>query len=147
MKKSKKRILIVDDYKWGLISLSGELTACGFDVTAVENPSALKLPFKSVIPDLVIMEVVLRNLDGLELLWKIRNHHYNLPVIVWTCFGFLKRDKRVMAADYFLVKSSCLDGLLRDICRSLQSGAHAMNHDPVHRTFPNTSGGACLRHH
>ncbi len=79
---SKKRILVADD-EAGLRSLLTKmLKKAGYEVTAVENGMEAHLQIEKQSFDLVLTDYAMPNIDGLELLRRIKAKHPSLPVIV-----------------------------------------------------------------
>lgn len=79
---SKKRILVADD-EAGLRSLLAKmLKKAGYEVTAVENGMEASLQIEREAFDLVLTDYAMPNIDGLELLRRIKAKHPSLPVIV-----------------------------------------------------------------
>lgn len=69
---SRARILIIDDEPSIVKLVSAYLEPEGYDVvTAVDGPSGLKRA-RSFKPDLVILDIMLPGMDGLELLSRLR---------------------------------------------------------------------------
>lgn len=80
----KKQILIVDDDPDSLDMLSFILTSEGFSIiTAGDGLEALDI-IKSVQPDLIITDVNMPNLDGIELTKRLREQFQStsLPIVV-----------------------------------------------------------------
>ncbi|MBN2139089.1 MAG: response regulator transcription factor [Sedimentisphaerales bacterium] len=81
---NKKSIFIVDDHpivRSGLITLidhEKDLAVCG---EAEDAPEALKA-ISELDPDVVILDIVLKSSDGIELTKDIKARHPGLPVIV-----------------------------------------------------------------
>ena len=83
-------ILIVDDEPTILQSLGGILTDEGFEViTASNGYEALKL-IDSESPDLVLLDIWMPGIDGIETLKVIRNEHPHLQVIIITGHGTIE---------------------------------------------------------
>jgi DNA-binding NtrC family response regulator len=61
-----------------------------------------------------------REYDGLELLKKIRNQYYDLPVILCTAYDTYKYDQRSMDADYYVLKSFDLCELKKIVKRAVE---------------------------
>ena len=80
-------ILIVDDEPTILQSLGGILTDEGFEViTASNGYEALKL-IDSESPDLVLLDIWMPGIDGIETLKEIKKNSSSLPVIIITGHG------------------------------------------------------------
>jgi two-component system, OmpR family, KDP operon response regulator KdpE len=79
--ESKKRILVVDDEQQITMVMRSGLTKHGFDVrVASEGESALEL-FQLWTPDLVITDLSMPNMDGLEVCRRLRAIS-TVPIIV-----------------------------------------------------------------
>ncbi len=88
-------ILIVDDEKNYLLVLSAVLGEEGYEVlTALGGPEALEIQ-KSSDLDLVLTDMKMPGMDGIELLERIKAHDSELPVIMMTAHGTI--DKAVEA--------------------------------------------------
>ncbi len=88
-------ILIVDDEKNYLLVLSAVLEEEGYEVlTAVSGAEALEV-LASSEPDLVLTDMKMPGMDGIELLERIKARDPDLPVIMMTAHGTV--DKAVEA--------------------------------------------------
>jgi two-component system NtrC family response regulator len=88
-------ILIVDDEKNYLLVLSAVLEEEGYEVlTALSGPEALEIQ-KSSDLDLVLTDMKMPGMDGIELLEHIKTRDPDLPVIMMTAHGTV--DKAVEA--------------------------------------------------
>lgn len=67
------KILIVDDEKMMTDLLSDHLRDCGYD-TFVANNSSEAVALLQKLPDLIILDINMPGMDGLELCKNIRNH-------------------------------------------------------------------------
>src|SRR6202795_2657992 len=107
----KPRILVVDDEEKLRRVIELQLTAAGFDVDkAASAEEGLRLAERA---DLVLTDLKLPGMDGLELLAAIRRQNMQSPVIVMTAFGTVEIAVEAMktgAAD-FLLKPFSLDHL------------------------------------
>ena len=121
---SQPRLLIVDDsdFERGFIArlLAGfegllfEFTSCGAAALEVVRTNP---------PDLILTDLVMPGVDGLELVRRIRGSHPNLPIILMTAFG--GEDEAVAAlragaADY-LTKSRLEKDLAPTLRRALDA--------------------------
>lgn len=96
-------VLIVDDDPVVLENLSLLLTDQGHQTTlARDGREALQLMDKTV-PDVVISDIQMPNLDGIDLLKAIRKQFSDLPVVLMTGYGTLEtavEALRGQALDY-----------------------------------------------
>ena len=100
------KILIVDDDVPIQILYADELTEEGYDVITTGNGVGLLGLIEEAQPDLVVLDIRLGEVNGLDLLQDIRNTYYELPVILCSAYSAFKYDLKSIAADYFVVKSS-----------------------------------------
>lgn len=107
-------ILVVDDQKTVCYSLQRLLQAEGYEVlTETSGEKALKL-VTEISPDLVIMDVRMPELDGIEALGKIKESHPEVQVIMMTAFSTTEKAIQAIklgAYDY-LIKPFDNDELL-----------------------------------
>ena len=76
-----KTILIVDDDKNFVSVVDYILTTEGFNTKiAYDGHIAMKL-LKDIPPDLVLLDIFMPNMDGLELIQHIRKYNKNLKII------------------------------------------------------------------
>jgi two-component system KDP operon response regulator KdpE len=86
MSAGSLKILVVDDEPPIRKLLRMGLTSQGYQVLEAPNgKAALELLAKK--PDLVILDLGLPDIDGLELLRRIRHRQENLPVVVLSSRG------------------------------------------------------------
>ncbi len=116
----KKKILVVDDdINQGLL-YEQELTDDGYEVdVAISGEQALEL-VKSDSYDLVILDIGMPYMDGLETLGKMLSMDNRLPVILNTAYPSYKDNFMSWAADAYVVKSSDLTELKEKIRESLE---------------------------
>jgi DNA-binding NtrC family response regulator len=116
----KHRILVVDDEEKLRRVIELQLTAAGYDVDkAASAEEALKLAERA---DLVLTDLKLPGMDGLELLAAIRRQNMQAPVVVMTAFGTIEVAVQAMktgAAD-FLLKPFSLDHLTAVVEKALE---------------------------
>ena len=119
---SKGRILVVDDEASARNGLAKLLTQEGYSVElAADGREALELVMEKA-PDVVITDLKMPVMDGMELLEKSKAHNPTIPVIVATAFGELStavKAVRAGAADY-LTKPIDFDALLIAVERTME---------------------------
>ena len=95
---ASERILIVDDEE-GMRRLLGRiLTREGYDTTTAANGAdALRLVASERF-DLVVTDIKMPEMDGLQLLQEIRQYEPSLPVIVITAYGTIENAVQALRA-------------------------------------------------
>ena len=120
-------ILIVDDEEKICWALEQSLREEGYATVAASNArNALDLIGKTP-PDLVLLDFKLPDMDGMEVLKKIRESNRTIPVILMTAHGKVQTAIQAMqygAYDY-LIKPLDLHGVRRVVKEALRS----MNQD------------------
>src|SRR5262245_51679245 len=115
----KKRVLVVDDEEKLRRVIELHLISSGFDVDkAASAEEAVKFADRA---DLVLTDLRLPGMDGLELLSVLRRQNSHVPVIVMTAFGTVENAVEAMksgAAD-FLLKPFSLDHLMTVVNKAL----------------------------
>ncbi len=122
----RKRILVVDDEVKLQRVVELRLQSVGYAVSKADTAEAgLKLlesaaseePF-----DLVLSDIRLPGMDGIEFLRELRKIHSGLPVIVMTAFGTVESAVEAMktGADDYLLKPFSLENLTLTIAKVLE---------------------------
>ena len=109
------KILIVEDDKELSKIMQLELSHEGFETTTAEDGRSALEKLQSAQPDLVLLDVMLPRLSGLEVLRKIRNEiDEDLPVILVTARGETidKVDGLNSGADDYISKPFKIEELL-----------------------------------
>ena len=102
----KRSILIVDDDAWIRGSLTDALSRSGNEVRTAENAEAALAVLAESHIDMVLTDVRMPGMDGLELLRLLRERMPDLAVVLMTAYDDLPTVSTAMregAAD-FLVK-------------------------------------------
>lgn len=119
---SKGRILVVDDEPNARTALAEILKEEGYQVeTAADGFKGLARA-EEFSPDLVLSDLKMPGMDGVELLRKLRQHSAELPVVLMTAFGAVETAVSAMregASDY-LTKPLNTDELVMVIDRALE---------------------------
>jgi len=81
-----KKILIVDDEPFIRQALNDSLTKAGYEIHAFENGFDVLKEIQSVSPELIISDISMPKLDGLEMVEALRNNEdsKSIPVIMLT---------------------------------------------------------------
>jgi len=119
MKGKAKRILAVDDEKCIRELLADFLSYHGYDVATASNGEEALAQVDATKPHLVIMDIKMPGLDGLEVLRRIKTDHQQIGVVMLSAFGdsATMQTARQAGADYYLQKPVNLEQL-REILRT-----------------------------
>lgn len=115
------KIMIIDDEEHIRSLYALELEDDGYEVVTFESGIGITEKIAGNAPDLVILDIKMVDVSGLDLLQEIRNSYYDLPVILCSAYGSYKGDIKSVAADYYVVKSSDLTELKKKIKAALEA--------------------------
>jgi two-component system nitrogen regulation response regulator GlnG len=90
-KIDKPHILIIDDEADFLFAIEAWMLSKGFTVSTAPDGRAGFEKFKEVRPDLVFIDILMPEMDGVDTLKEIRKIDEKVPVILITAFGVNKR--------------------------------------------------------
>ena len=121
--QSQKRILVVDDEETIRRTIQKRLTMEGYEVRALGKASAALEEFRSQSFDTVISDIRMEEMDGVELLQKIKEiQRYEVPVIMITGAPSLDTAQSCIKAgayDY-IVKPFDKETLLNTVKRAME---------------------------
>lgn len=124
-----KNILVAEDEPYLRLLYEIELAHAGYSVMTAAN-AAECLEYIRVMPiDLVILDIRMPGMDGIEVLQKIMAQHLGVPVVIHTAYTSYRDNYLTWGADAYLVKSSNLDELIATVDRLL----HRENNRPTRR--------------
>jgi DNA-binding response OmpR family regulator len=104
------KILVVDDEKNILRLYKAELEDEGYSiVTANTGQEALEV-FDRENPDLVTLDIMMPDMDGIQVLRQLKQKNSQVPVIMLTAYDY-RDDFSVWVSDAYVVKSSDLNNL------------------------------------
>ena len=114
-RKKKNRILVVDDEEGLRLLYKEELEEEGAEVElAASGEEALEKLEKNSI-DLVLLDIKMPGMDGVEVLRRVKEKWKDLPVILCTAYPHYKHDFGTWASDAYVVKSSDLTELKQTV--------------------------------
>ena len=116
-----RTILIVDDEVSILQSLEGILSDEGFETICVESGALALEKIEEVMPDLVLLDIWMPDMDGIEALVKIKETYPNLQVIIMSGHGTIEtavKATKIGAYD-FIEKPLSLEKLLLSVNNAL----------------------------
>ena len=116
-----KTVLVADDELSIRKLYERELGREGYNIVFANNgQEAIKVARES-IPDLVIMDIRMPGMDGLEAMGRILEDNNQVPVVINTAFSSYQDSFLSWCADAYVTKSADLTEL-KDTVRNLLSG-------------------------
>jgi CheY-like chemotaxis protein len=111
----KPKILIVEDDASQRLLYSEELKEEDYEpVTAKNGKEAIQI-LKKLKPDLIVLDIVMPVMDGMEALGRIIGKHKDVPIILYTSYPDCRQDFMSWVGDAYLTKSSDLTELKETI--------------------------------
>ena len=115
-----KKILLVDDAKFMREMIKSILTQNGYsadDVYQAEDGADGVAKFNELSPDLVLMDITMPNMDGLEALKTIKSQHPSATIVMCSAMGqeAMVMDAIKSGAKDFIVKPFKPDRVLKTV--------------------------------
>jgi CheY-like chemotaxis protein len=112
---SKPQILIVDDEPAVRTTLGTLLMSAGYDVAMADNGASAVSQLSRTLPDLILTDLCMPQMSGIELISHIRSRYPKISVIAMS--GDYEGDAvpASVIADRFYAKGQNLDKLLTTI--------------------------------
>lgn len=86
LERKGRRILAVDDTADNLLLLQIFLEAEGFEVEVADCGSAALKRFQLCNPDLILLDVMMPGMNGLELTQEIRSSNHTIPILLISAY-------------------------------------------------------------
>jgi two-component system, OmpR family, response regulator len=114
---AEARLLVVDDEQTILELLSGSLRFAGFDVTTAASGAEALRSAAASRPDLVLLDVMMPDGDGFEVVRRIRSFGPDVPVIFLSARDAVRERVAGLAlgGDDYITKPFSLDEVLERI--------------------------------
>ena len=114
-----KKILIVDDEESIHLFYSAALEDEGYEVhSALTGDEALNT-LDIIKPDLVILDIQMPGLNGIDTLRQMKEKMPEMPVILSSAYPEFKQDLGSWASEDYIVKSADLTDLLESVNKHL----------------------------
>ncbi|HEB62285.1 MAG TPA: response regulator, partial [Bacteroidetes bacterium] len=81
------KIFVVDDERIIRVTLADDLRETGYHVIEFSNAGAALAHFKEVEPDVVITDLKMPGINGIEFLQKIKEYNSDIQVILMTGYS------------------------------------------------------------
>lgn len=115
-----KRIVVAEDEPILLKALNLELLSAGYEVLSVTNGKAAFEAIKKERPALVLLDILMPELTGFEVLEKLQTHPQlkKIPVIILSNLGQeeeVKKGLALGAKDYYIKASTDLETITQKV--------------------------------
>ena len=109
-----RTVLIVDDEESIIQSLQGILTDEGFEVISASRGAEALEKIDEVMPDIVLLDIWMPGMDGIETLIKIKESHSELQVVMMSGHGTIETAVKAtkLGAYDFIEKPLSIEKLL-----------------------------------
>jgi len=101
-----KKILLVEDNESQRFLYRDELAEGGYEVILAANGKEALKRLVEGKPDLIILDIIMPEMDGMEVLGRIIREYRDTPIILNTAYSSYWDDFMSWAADAFVVKSA-----------------------------------------
>ena len=113
------KIMVVEDEPNQRLLYRMELEDEGYRVVAVSSGREALARVEEVQPDLIVLDLRMPGMDGVAVLERMMGLNPRLPVIIYSAYDMFKDNFMTWAAEFYLVKSSNVDVLKKEIQRVL----------------------------
>ncbi len=100
------KVLIIEDEKSLRTLYEQDLRRDGHDVVSAATAKEGLEILEAESPDLIVLDIRMPGMDGLEAMGRILDRHPRLPVILNSAYSSYKDNFMSWAADAYVVKSS-----------------------------------------
>jgi DNA-binding response OmpR family regulator len=112
------RIYVIDDDNDMLTVVKSLLTKKGFDVLTFNNWEAAKTSMKNYEPQLILLDVFLSGIDGLDVCQKLKSSPFTkqIPIVLFSAFPRIaERAINDYGADDFIAKPFEVNDLVKKV--------------------------------
>ncbi len=119
------KILIVEDEEAQRLLYETEIAEMGYEVVLANDGVEAVDKVREHKPDLVILDLMMPNMHGLDALRKMLSLNPTIPVIINTAYSHYKDNFMSWAAEEYIVKSSDVTELKNAIQRVLSAEVYS----------------------
>lgn len=116
---ARRKVLLIDDSEVSLHFTAGVLSRAGFEVRSSTDPYELSSVLGGWRPDVILTDVDMPNLTGVELCRMLKSSYEtaHVPVVLFSALSAAELEElaRDCEADGFLSKTSGLEQLPREL--------------------------------
>ncbi len=124
-------VLVVDDDKYQRLLYKEEFERDGYQVLLASSGQEAVATVAQQEVDVVVLDIAMPGMDGVETLSKILDIDRQLPIILNTAYSSYKDDFMTWAAEAYVTKSSDLTTLKQHVEEVLQEHNIPLPQPPV----------------
>jgi CheY-like chemotaxis protein len=109
------KILVIEDEKSLRQLYKQDLELDGHTVVTAKSAEEGLRKVESEAPDLVVLDIRMPGMDGLEAMGRILDQHPSIPVLLNTAYSSYQDSFLSWAADAYVIKSSDTGDLRREV--------------------------------
>jgi DNA-binding response OmpR family regulator len=113
------KIMVVDDEPNLRTLYQLEIENMGHDVVSISNGREAVKAVYQYNPDLIVLDLNMPQGDGMDFLSWLMCNHLGIPVIIYSAYSHYKSDFMTWGAEAYLIKSSDLTELKKEIDKLL----------------------------
>ena len=124
-------ILLVEDDLNECMLYEREFGEQGHSVVVAHDGSQALAACEDATPNLVIMDVSMPGMDGIDVMGRMLCRNHKLPIIINTAYASYKEDFRSWAADAYVIKSADLTELKQTVKHVLETRRQGTEPQPA----------------
>ena len=119
----KLSVLLIDDEAELIFTLAERLVIRGIDAMAVTSADDALKVLQQKVCDVVVLDVKLPGMNGIELMKRIKNQHPKVQIILQTGRGSVEESERGLAEGAFdyLIKPVDIDTLISKMEQAMKA--------------------------
>lgn len=115
-----KKILIAEDDENLRLLYRESFSEEGFDVLLAKDGHEAVQQAKNKRPDVIVMDIRMPGLNGLEAMNQIKEYSKGIPVIINTAYPLYQDDFAAWPASAYILKSSDLSSLREAVINAIE---------------------------
>lgn len=121
MVNAQYHILVIDDNEDILFMIKAMLEMKGYKVTPKNHPENIELVIETIMPDIILMDMLLSGADGREVCKKIKTNAVisKIPVIMISALPDAGDSCMAAGANYFLGKPFEINDIFKTVATAL----------------------------
>ena len=121
MVNEQYHILVIDDNEDILFMIKAMLEMKGYKVTPKNHPENIELVIETIMPDIILMDMLLSGADGREVCKKIKTNAVisKIPVIMISALPDAGDSCVAAGANYFLGKPFEINDIFKTLATAL----------------------------